>query len=474
MRGLTQAALVLTAVSPAFASLPPIVKKGSTLVDSSTNQRFAIIGVDYQPGGSSGAGTGNGDPLSDGVACLRDAVLMQKLGVNTIRIYNIDPTLNHDLCMSIFDAAGIYVILDVNSPLSGQYLDRSNPAGTYNSGYMSHVFNVIEAFKGYTNILGFFAGNEIINDVPTAGPNPPYIRAIQRDMKNYIAKHAKRSIPVGYSAADVDTILQDNWEYLQCDNGDSSSSDFFGLNSYSWCGGDATYESAGYNKLVAMFAPTTIPIFFSEYGCNLVAPRVFDEVQALYGPNMTLLSGGLVYEWSQEGNDYGLVTINSNASLNLGGDYMNLLAQYNKIDVGLIQAANNSAESATAPKCASKLISNSGFNNSFSIPSPPAGVQALINNGVTGAPTGAFASVTATTVTQGVFNTNGVALKNLVLKMSSNANTPSNATISGASSGTSASSTSSPTASKAAAPSSHVVAAGGLIAGFIGVLAAIL
>jgi len=44
---------------------------------------------------------------------------MQKLGINTIRSYNVDPTLNHDACASIFAASGIYMILDVNSPLAG-------------------------------------------------------------------------------------------------------------------------------------------------------------------------------------------------------------------------------------------------------------------------------------------------------------------------------------------------------------------
>jgi hypothetical protein len=33
--------------------------------------------------------------------------------------------LNHDECASIFNAAGIYMILDVSNPLAGGYLDRS-------------------------------------------------------------------------------------------------------------------------------------------------------------------------------------------------------------------------------------------------------------------------------------------------------------------------------------------------------------
>lgn len=150
---------------------------------------------------------------------------MQQLGVNTIRSYNVDPTLNHDECASIFNQVGIYMVIDVNSPLAGESLDRSNPSGTYTASYLQHIFSVVEAFKSYPNTLGFFAGNEIINDVPTAKDNPPYIRAIQRDLKNYIAKHAKRTIPVGYSAADVRDVLKDNWNYLQCDNSQDGSVD---------------------------------------------------------------------------------------------------------------------------------------------------------------------------------------------------------------------------------------------------------
>lgn len=219
-----------------------------------------MIGVDYQPGGQAAYGTSAGDPLSNGTLCLRDAALMQQLGVNTIRSYNVDPTLNHDECVSIFNAVGIYIVLDVNSPLTGQYMDRSNPSSTYDTTYLTHIFTVVEAFKNYPNVLGFFAGNEIINDIPTAKNNPPYIRAVQRDLKQYIANHASRPIPVGYSAAQVEEVLEDTWAYLQCNNGntnnatdDLSRSDFFGLNSYSWCGSQSSYTISGYDKLVAMF-----------------------------------------------------------------------------------------------------------------------------------------------------------------------------------------------------------------------------
>jgi len=361
--------------------------------------------------------------------------------VNTIRSYNVDPTLNHDECASIFNEAGIYMIIDVNSPLAGQSIDRSNPASSYNTGYLNHIFSVVEAFKSYPNTLGFFSGNEIINDVPTSADNPPYIRAVQRDLKNYIAQHAPRTIPVGYSAADVREVLADQWAYLQCDianqttNGvDMSRSDFFGLNSYSWCGSDATFQSAGYDQLVSIFSNTTIPIFFSEYGCNTPSPRVFDEVQALYGPQMTVMSGGLVYEFTNEANSFGIVNISSNGSAYLLSDYVSLQSQLNKVNVTLLQSGNATAQSQSPPACAPSLISNSGMSTNFDIPAPPQGASALISAGVSSAPTGKIVSVTSTSVQLACFATNGAQLTDLVLRPVNGSNLPNGAnagTVSG-------------------------------------------
>ncbi len=157
--------------------MQPISVEGSDFVNPDTGDRFQIVGVTYQPGGSSGYNPASGvDPLSDGNICLRDAALMQQLGVNAIRVYAVDPDINHDLCASIFNAAGIYMIIDVNSPLAGQSIDRSNPGSTYTASYLNRTFAVIEAFKNYNNTLLFFAGNEVINDNPTGSIDPPYMR----------------------------------------------------------------------------------------------------------------------------------------------------------------------------------------------------------------------------------------------------------------------------------------------------------
>lgn len=44
-----------------------------------------------------------------------DASLMKELGANTIRVYHVDATANHDDCMSAFADAGIYLFVDLET-----------------------------------------------------------------------------------------------------------------------------------------------------------------------------------------------------------------------------------------------------------------------------------------------------------------------------------------------------------------------
>lgn len=412
----------------------------------------------YQPGGSSAFGDGT-DPLSDGSVCLRDATLMQRLGINTIRVYNLDPTLDHQACASVFNAAGIYMILDVNSPLPNQSLNRGAPWDSYNSDYMTRVFQVVEAFHNFNNTLGFFSGNEVINQ-DSVIEVPGYIRAVTRDIKDFIAAHSPRTIPVGYSAADVDTLLSDTWNYLGCELSNSTSSkiDFFGLNSYSWCG-NSTFDDSGYDQLISQFGNTTIPVFFSEYGCNAVSPRVFSEVPVLYGPQMTgVMSGGLVYEYSQEPNNYGLVTMNDNNTVSILQDYDNLRTEYDSLDLTLLEKSNSTATNLTPPICNADLITGGGFETDFDIPAQASGVAELISNGVSGSYPKAFSQVTNTKLSQVVYDVNGEELQGLqlIILAGDQSNLPGNNT-----SGTSPSSSSSTTGSASSSTATSNAAVNG-------------
>ncbi|EKD14676.1 uncharacterized protein L3040_000199 [Drepanopeziza brunnea f. sp. 'multigermtubi'] len=411
---------ILALLAASAIAVQTIVVKGSDLVNSVTGARFQIVGVAYQPGGSSGYNPGSGvDPLSDAGVCLRDAALMQRLGVNAIRVYNVDPNINHDGCASIFNAVGIYMLVDVNSPLTGESLDRTAPWESYYVGYVNRTFAVVEAFKSYPNTLLFFSGNEVVNDLDTGKAVPPYLRAITRDLKDYIAKHSTRVIPVGYSAADVRENLLDTWNYLQCtttgDNSDPSRVDVFALNSYSWCG-ESTFQTSGYDALVSSFANSSVPVFFSEYGCNVPYPRVFTEVPSLYGSQVTpVLSGGLVYEYTEEASNYGLVTLNSDGSADLLADYETLQKQFSSLNGSALQSMAAAGAMKTAPNCTASLIVNTGFANNFTIPDMPPGVADLIKSGIKNAPVGKIIPVTATKVTQQVKASNGNVMQNLAI-----------------------------------------------------------
>lgn len=60
-----------------------------------------------------------------------------------------------------------------------------------------------------------------------------------------------------------------------------------------------------------------------------MTPRIFEEILALYSNDMVdIFSGGLVYEFTQEPNNYGLVKVLENGNIELLSDFMALQDQY--------------------------------------------------------------------------------------------------------------------------------------------------
>lgn len=122
--------------------------------------------------------------------------------------------------------------------------------------YLKSVFATIDKFAKYDNTLLFFSANEVMN-AANMSFCAPYIKAVTRDMKQYIARRGYRAVPVGYSAADIPEIQTLSAEYFNCGAG-ISQSDFFAFNDYSWCNSD--YTTAGWDKKIQNYTDYSKPI----------------------------------------------------------------------------------------------------------------------------------------------------------------------------------------------------------------------
>lgn len=238
------------------------------------------------------------DPLIDEKICGRDIPLLQQLQTNTIRVYAVDPTQDHSKCMGMLQDAGIYVIADLGEPKTS--INRDDPE--WNLELYARYTSVVDAFQQYSNLLGFFAGNEVSN-APNNTEASAFVKAAVRDIKKYISDKKYRPIGVGYATNDDETRTN-LADYFNC-GAPEDSIDFWGYNIYSWCG-DSNFKKSLYQDRTEEFSNYSVPAFFAEYGCNKDLPRQFTEVGALFGSQMTpVWSGGIMYMYFQETNNFG-------------------------------------------------------------------------------------------------------------------------------------------------------------------------
>ena len=201
--------------------------------------------------------------------------------------------------MQMLQDAGIYVIADLSEP--GTSIVRDSP--TWNDDLYTRYTSVIDTLSKYNNVIGFFAGNEVSNNNTNTDASA-FVKAAVRDMKAYIKQKNYRTMGVGYATSDDSQIRTNLANYFDCGKPEESI-DFWGYNIYSWCG-DSSFTESGYDQRVKEFSTYNVPAFFAEYGCNVPSPRKFTEVGTLYGDQMTgVFSGGIVYMYFQEDNNYG-------------------------------------------------------------------------------------------------------------------------------------------------------------------------
>ncbi|KAI0602358.1 Glucanosyltransferase-domain-containing protein [Biscogniauxia sp. FL1348] len=286
------------------------------------DERFLIKGVVYrqydrQEGASGSSSSVVPDPLADDqLEDLKLSIpLFKDLGLNTLLVYSIDDSKSHDAAMDLLAEAGVYVLACLETP--SHRIDRSDPFTSYTPDLVRRYFRAADALARYANTLGLIVASEAINSAQEAR-GAPVIRALVRDVRRYMGvlataeedgatKQQQRVLPLGVSASSVMSVLMPQFAYLSADgDGDGGEVDFFSFNCYSWCG-KSSMAISGYDNHVSQFAQTPIPIFLSQYGSNLVSPRLFHETRALCSPRMTgVFSGGIAYEFFSAGG-YGLV-----------------------------------------------------------------------------------------------------------------------------------------------------------------------
>ncbi|MCJ1419557.1 hypothetical protein MMC32_005912 [Xylographa parallela] len=253
------------------------------------------------------------------------------------------------------------------------------------------MYTVIDAFKDYENVLGFWVGNTIFGVRQTLESTPGYLRAIVRDAKEYIARNADRKVPVGY---DIDLYYADlntsEWKsalyglgaYTQCiinnDTSDLSRPDFSGFWDFHWCPGNGT-----------------------RFGTN-VTPD--DSASAL-------------------------VYLDSEGNAELKKDYdtfSSVLHQFNLQDLRAGSPPISATSCAIIP-CSSTYLSqalSASFDSDWALPTAPPGVQDLIlygNNGTTGR----LVPVTQTDVTHTVQDVSGSTLTGLSITINAPVTTAS-------------------------------------------------
>lgn len=288
------------------SAIATIEAVGAKFFNSSSGEQFYIKGVAYQ--------LTDDDPLVDEDQCKLDAALMQELGANTIRVYHVDPDGDHDGCMSAFADVGIYLFVDLET--FDTSISQTDPY--WDSTLLDAYEKVLDTFQGYDNLAGVFVGNEVLTTTNGSWA-APYVKAAARDVKAYRDSKGYRQIPVGYAAADIADLRPMLQDYMACSTNSSDDLDFFSLNAYEWCG-DNTYEGSGYSELEKNATGYSIPIFFSETGCNTSPPRTFEDQSAIFGDDMAdTWSGAIIYEWIQEANDYGLISYGPEVSATATG-----------------------------------------------------------------------------------------------------------------------------------------------------------
>nr|AIG55987.1 secreted protein [Achlya hypogyna] len=309
-------ALALQAAS--VETFNPIVIKGQRMFEYETGKPFQVKGVDYYPRPNTGTlDVNNLDLFSDDDEAIWSPHIaeFQALGINTIRLYAIDPSKSHDKFMCALSAAGIYVLVDLGASCEGCSITKDPYPACYPSALKTRGQQIITAFAKYNNVLGFSAGNEVNHVVSDPTVNGPCQKKFIKDMRAFINSCSAnmRPIPVGVVLAD--TNRSPNALYYNCRTDASDkleNAEWYGINVYLQCDPKATTGTVGasYAQLHSDFQSYKLagPTMLTEFGCLNKAFPTVDGYDAQRPWASWLLSkdfadvftGGFAFEFSTE------------------------------------------------------------------------------------------------------------------------------------------------------------------------------
>lgn len=281
------------------------------------NQRWSPKGICYQP--QDGV-----DPLSDNNLSVIQGLIegnWKKLGINAVRVYQVDPSLPHDQVMSLL--ANHQICVEVGAVTAETAINASNPQ--YTSAFLNRIKSVADAFAKYDNVLYLSIANEAITPGVSPGyPIPSILKASARDLRAYMAQKGYRNIPIGCAERDDPQYTIPAAAAYMCGS-PQERLDVLGYNCYRWAGGslqshlDAYYELCQVDFTFNGAAPV-IPVIMTEYGANAIQPRPFDDVPYLFGSEPVVsngnsinmantFSGGFVFRYQerQDSPNFGLV-----------------------------------------------------------------------------------------------------------------------------------------------------------------------
>lgn len=339
-------------------SVTPVVIKGNKFVYQDSGKLFNIKGICYQP-------INGTDPLSDDKY---DAFVsdynnyMKPLGINAIRIYQVEPDKSHDKIMNFLAENDVHVMIGtVNQYCCVTTFEDSDThaqgLGPFRINWASgNTEKVVDAFSKYDNVMGFSVSNELI--LPPSSPNkkkgsgsysvyaPSYVKELIKRTKAHIAAQTnpsyRKDIPIGLALRDTPPDTLQGIQYY-ISGTKSVRADFIGYNCERWAAGDEQGRINAYINFCQLLDQYGIdgkplsyyaPIVFTEFSVDTcqddypstTSIRKYKQVPYMFGLKMLTngstsvnmsdyINGGMVFRFLKNSQDFGIYIGTSGGTL---------------------------------------------------------------------------------------------------------------------------------------------------------------